>query len=102
MQTLFCPKCGAKNSYSGAKPKFCSSCGAPVGESSDSNGRVLGKAKRKPIGEDETDIDYVPKIKSLDYEISNDGTLGCQVHKITDLINARPAEEAKSQEEDGK
>jgi hypothetical protein len=102
MQTLFCTKCGAKNSYSGAKPKFCSSCGAPIGESSSSNDQVPSKAKRKPLSEDETDIDHVPNIESLSYEVSNDGSLGCQVHKITDLVNARPAEEAKSQEETGK
>ncbi len=101
MQTIFCTKCGAKNIYSGAKPKFCSSCGAPTdpgaapkeSKSSQDNPTRLKSRKSRPIKEDETDIDYVPSIQSLAYEIEDDGTMGGKVHKIKDLVNVERARE---------
>ena len=99
MQTIFCTECGAKNIYSGAKPKFCSSCGAPIGpgtasresESSENKRENLKTKKVRPTKEDETDIDYVPNIQSLAYEIEDDGLLGSKVHQIKDLVNVEGA-----------
>ena len=101
MQTIFCTECGAKNIYSGAKPKFCSSCGTPTNvgdtpkESKSNQGRPATPTSRKlrPIKEDETDIDYVPEIRSLAYEIEDDGVMGSKVHKIKDLVNVKRAQE---------
>ena len=45
MQVIFCTECGAKNEYSGSKPKFCSSCGTPMGGDKD---EVKPKESKKP------------------------------------------------------
>lgn len=105
MQTIFCTECGAKNEYSGAKPKFCSSCGTPM-EKTASSGvepqvgkkptvrRTTGgfreqmearKRSRDSLSEDETDIDHVPSISSLSYEITKSGNT---IHNFKDIIDA--------------
>lgn len=104
MQTIFCTECGAKNEYSGPKPKFCSSCGTPMGGTS----KATIKQEKKPsvrrqqpgsfkeqmearknsrdfISEDETDIDFVPEISSLSYEITKEGNA---IHNFNDIIDA--------------
>lgn len=109
MQTIFCTECGAKNQYSGAKPKFCSSCGTPM----DSNANKTNKSnvEKKPtrhkrassfreqmearkqsrdsLQEDETDIEQVPNVSSLSYEIIKDGN---PVYKFNDIIDAAKKE----------
>lgn len=110
MQTIFCTECGAKNQYSDAKPKFCSSCGTPM-EKTESSGfkpqaskkptarKTTGsfreqmearKQSRDTLSEDETDIDYVPNISSLSYEITKSGNT---IHNFKDIIDAAQKEE---------
>ena len=93
MQTIFCTECGSKNIYSGAKPKFCSSCGSPIGGLTikPKANKSLANTKRQQVitKDGETDIDYVPQIDSLDYEITNDGALGSKTYNFKDLFNAR-------------
>lgn len=110
MQTIFCTECGAKNEYSGAKPKFCSSCGTPMEKTASSG--IKPQATKKPIvrksagsfrdqmearkksrgslSEDETDIDYVPNISSLSYEITKSGNT---IHNFKDIIDAAQKED---------
>ena len=105
MQTIFCTECGAKNEYSSNRPKFCSSCGTPIGETAQSGAKP--KASKKPtvrrttggfreqmearkrsrdsLSEDETDIDHVPSISSLSYEITKSGNT---IHNFKDIIDA--------------
>lgn len=96
MQHIYCTQCGSKVSYSGAKPKFCSSCGSPIG------GALSNKVKKnKPtsrpeennaesqagLQDDETDINHVPHITDLSYEITHQGS-GYKVYKFGDFVNA--------------
>ena len=91
MNCDYCSSCGGKVEYLLNKPNFCPSCGAPFGESR----AVARKAPspirhktKKPISSDEdaegTDINYVPNMRGLQYEIEgglsgmgrNHGTIG--------------------------
>lgn len=109
MQTIFCTECGAKNEYSGSKPKFCSSCGTPMGTAPKKTIKQEKKPevrRRKPgsfkeqmearknsrdsTSEDETDIDFVPEISSLSYEITQEGNA---IYKFNDIIDAAKKED---------
>jgi hypothetical protein len=103
MQTIFCTECGAKMTYSGPKPKFCSSCGCGIGGVGPEKSEVTSKpqqntppsfrnqiqAKRQglQLSEDETDFDEVPYLTSLDYEISNAGA-GNPTYNFQEILNA--------------
>tara|TARA_R110002020_G_scaffold207146_1_gene412543 strand:- start:17268 stop:17612 length:345 start_codon:yes stop_codon:yes gene_type:complete len=109
MQTIFCTECGAKNEYSGAKPKFCSSCGTPMspGANKTKQSKVEKKStsskkassfreqmearkkSRDSLQEDETDIEEVPNISSLSYEITKGGNT---IHNFNDIIDAAKKE----------
>jgi len=73
MITEFCMSCGAKYEYSLEKPKFCSSCGTPLGGN-------LAKAnveESKSNNNEKNDI--LPNISKLEYSISkslNNQTFG--------------------------
>lgn len=90
MRSIYCTSCGSKISYSVAAPNFCSSCGEPMGSSSNASQKVpepeakpavnsryrqlpkkrsLRQRPEVSLAEDETDIDYVPDISKLQYEI---------------------------------
>lgn len=103
MQHIYCTECGSKVSYSGAKPKFCSSCGTPIG------GAVISKpaarvnkpaAKQEqssastPLKDDETDIDYVPNIGKLSYDLAHEGS-GNKTYKFGDIVNVESEEKPK-------
>lgn len=110
MQTIFCTECGAKNEYSGAKPKFCSSCGTPMEKTASSGAKPqvakkptarksagsfreqmeTRKESRDSLSEDETDIDHVPNISSLSYEITKSGNT---IHNFKDIIDAAQKED---------
>jgi len=97
MQAIYCTECGSKNIYSGSKPKFCSSCGHPIGVSTKE--KKVSNLRKKPdnrtqasLVEGETDIDYVPSISSLEYEISDDGSLGSKAIKVGDIFNAQESQ----------
>ena len=110
MQTIFCTECGAKNEYSGAKPKFCSSCGTPMEKTASSGVKPqvtreptvrkssrsfreqmeARKESRDSLSEDETDIDHVPSISSLSYEITKSGNT---IHNFKDIIDAAQKED---------
>lgn len=97
MQHIYCTECGSKVSYSGAKPKFCSSCGTPIGGVA--TNKPSKKNKTRPtdnteqssssasLKEDETDIDYVPNIGKLSYDIAQEGS-GNKTYKFGDILNA--------------
>ena len=70
-----CSHCGHKNSYLAVEPKFCVNCGKELGGSS-ASGYSPSITKRPSIepnvklNEGETDIDFVPNIRKLEYDIS--------------------------------
>lgn len=73
MPYKYCKSCGAKNQYVGSTPKFCSSCGKPMSASVATKrvvkNSIAQKKTREIIGDDETDIDYVPNIANLQYNV---------------------------------
>ena len=75
MISKYCKKCGHDNKYVGVLPKFCSGCGSSLSEVNTGPVRnVVSKsiASKKPsvvLGEDETDIEYVPDIGRLQYNV---------------------------------
>lgn len=101
MQHIYCTECGGKVSYSGAKPKFCSSCGTPIGAVAISepatrvSKRPAAKPERSsasvPLKEDETDIDYVPNIGRLSYDLAHEGS-GNKTYKFGDIVNVEQEE----------
>lgn len=108
MQTIFCTECGNKMLYSGAKPKFCSSCGAPIGKTMKRNAgpeikstlsagatsfkdRVRAGKPDANLNEDETNIDYVPRIDNFQCDFESSGNV---TYKFEDIIEN--AEEKES------
>lgn len=75
----FCSECGLKVEYKFSPPKFCSSCGSPMGvatanESKPLNRNVTSSRKIEAISDDETNAEYVPEISKLEYEIDTFGS----------------------------
>tara|TARA_Y100000593_G_C4133470_1_gene248552 strand:+ start:209 stop:586 length:378 start_codon:yes stop_codon:yes gene_type:complete len=65
MSVLYCSNCGAKLNYSGAKPKFCSSCGTPVA------GGFQKTVKASTDVEEEDSVEEtIPNINGLQYDVS--------------------------------
>lgn len=95
MAKVYCPHCGAKNEYNLKKPDKCFACGKSF-VSSFSAPTLASKAivnkGRKPIEpnnvlEDyESDIDYVPSISSLAYDVEYESS-GNAVFKGSDFLN---------------
>lgn len=104
MQTTYCTHCGSKNIYSGEKPKFCSSCGKPINGTLSPAPKNIAKKMQKTEersavrDDDSTDIDYVPNISSLAYDLDASEGLGYQSYNMRDLINVREAEKSSPQE----
>ena len=77
MPIKFCTDCGTKLEYKFSSPKFCSSCGNPVGGlNANASKRKLEETKPKkiePLNDNETDAEYVPSLTKLEYEIDDLG-----------------------------
>ena len=83
MASIFCPECGAKNSYTLKKPNFCQSCGetfAAFGMSSASASKSSLRASAGKEGEE-----VIPTLSKLEYDID----LSSSATKTTleDLVN---------------
>lgn len=104
MQTIFCTECGNKMLYSGAKPKFCSSCGTPMGSTLRKNAKpeseitsaskppsireqIEAKRSMPKLSEDETDISSVPHIDSFECDFTSSGNVTYKFEEI--LENAK-------------
>ena len=111
MAKIYCPHCGFKNEYNLDKPERCSSCGELFINSfnkSEIKPKILNKKinasikKEKEIidsgfdgfDEDESDIDYVPDINNLQYEI-NYAENGNKIYNGRDLFNISEEDEKK-------
>lgn len=95
MRSKFCPSCGGKNEYSYQPPKFCNNCGAPfdgvsvssttpTAPSTKKKTGLIKRAPVKPLKEDETDIEQVPSIARLEYDIDMPQD---NIHKMSDILN---------------
>jgi uncharacterized Zn finger protein (UPF0148 family) len=79
MLSTYCQQCGSKNEYRFQKPKFCSSCGAPLtigSEETKEKPKEKNKASRikadriaSDFDEEGTEVYEVPDINGLEYEI---------------------------------
>ena len=63
---LYCSSCGADNSYTMQKPKFCQKCG----DSLDGTLKASRTTHSTSLPEEERDADVVPNINKLDFDIS--------------------------------
>ncbi len=95
MSYKYCDNCGHKNQYIGIPPKFCNNCGSSMsGEKSVKRvvkNSIASKKPRVELSEDETDVDYVPDISKLEYEVS---AFEQKTFKLGDIIpNKSNAEE---------
>tara|TARA_B110000305_G_C19436893_1_gene639499 strand:+ start:295 stop:594 length:300 start_codon:yes stop_codon:yes gene_type:complete len=93
MRSTFCPSCGGKNEYSYQPPKFCNNCGTSFGSLSGSTTEpktlstkknILKKKPTVALKEDETDIEFVPSLARLEYEIDVPQD---NIHKMSDIFN---------------
>ena len=63
---LYCSSCGAANSYTVEKPKFCQKCGTPMG-------RTQASQSNSPLPESDSDYaENVPSVSKLDIDIVGD------------------------------
>jgi ribosomal protein L37E len=71
MKKMFCSECGKKHEFAHSPPNFCSACGSPLGSAAR---RTEASSKPAPVEDsvnledDETDIDEVPDIASIELE----------------------------------
>lgn len=96
MAHKYCKHCGSKNQYIGSVPKFCSSCGKPFGSTAVAKRVVKNplsqKASSEMLNEDETDVDFLPNISKLEYEVS---PFEMKAFKIEDVVNLEEDGEEK-------
>lgn len=103
MAKIYCPHCGAKNEYTLKKPDKCFSCGKPfasIFSKPSSSAPVKAARTQKPINvdddldDDELDIDYVPPLNSLAYDVDYE-SMGNSIFKGSDFLDISE-EEMKS------
>tara|TARA_B100002019_G_C21190437_1_gene558512 strand:+ start:334 stop:693 length:360 start_codon:yes stop_codon:yes gene_type:complete len=90
MANLYCPECGHKNIYTLHSPKFCNACGS--GFELETQAKVvktkkIETKKEKQILEqdsDESNYDYVPDVRGLQYEISH--AEGANIYSGKDIL----------------
>jgi len=83
MTSIFCPECGAKNSYTLKRPNFCQSCGETFAAFGMSNASTPKPSLKVTAGEDEETP--IPNLSKLEYDID----MSASATKITleDLVN---------------
>lgn len=76
MNATFCSNCGAKHTYTYAKPKFCSSCGTNLGPELKKTIATSKPSVDEEYDDTEDDDDgeysnssHVPQLRKLDIEI---------------------------------
>lgn len=81
MNSDYCSACGGKVEYLLNKPNFCPSCGSPMGKSPAISKTRATIQSPKPTAQasanedpEGTDVDYVPSIQGLQYELEGDWT----------------------------
>lgn len=67
MASIFCPECGAKNSYTLKKPNFCQSCGETFAAFGMANASVSKPSLAATNGKNSEDS--IPNISKLEYDI---------------------------------
>lgn len=63
---LYCPSCGASNSYTVEKPNFCQKCGNSTGGKKTAQGNLL------TTDSEEHEAESVPSVNKLDFDIVGD------------------------------
>jgi ribosomal protein L37E len=73
MSAIYCSNCGVKHSYTYAKPKFCSSCGSPLG----AEVKKAAPQKQEYVEEDDYDDEdgdssnqmHVPNLRKIEVDV---------------------------------
>ena len=91
MSSIYCPSCGFKNSFTSARPNFCSSCGQPFS----SFAKVAPKQPDTSVSdhdldEEGSDIYDVPDVSKLDVDISYEGM--AKIHNPRDFFDPKDLE----------
>lgn len=105
----YCGACGNKIEFSLHKPNFCPHCGVSTGKASSvsqppaKKPMAINSIARKParpmaekikdeaLAEDETNIDFLPSISSLQYELDGDYSgVGRSAGNLADLLKSGP------------
>lgn len=68
MASIFCPECGAKNSYTLKKPNFCQSCGETFAAFGMTSASVSKPSLTAANGKND-DEEGIPNISKLEYDI---------------------------------
>jgi len=84
MRIKYCKSCGHKNQFIGLEPKFCSHCGESLNVVTPQSARSKIASKQK-LNPDETDVDFVPSIASLQYSVSPFEKKTFKMEEIFDL-----------------
>lgn len=98
MSFTYCKLCGHKNLYSVSVPKFCGECGTPLSGGSGAKAKPPEKkkaprrekrsrlsAEADSLDEEGLDIDCVPQLNKLQYEVVDTDSYA-RVMDIQDLI----------------
>ena len=100
MNKLFCVSCGSKILYEVSKPKFCSSCGEPIGSISNSS------KKQEPEEQSELNVDLNKLKRDITVESYSDKTTVEQIWGSVTSAEASMEREkfsrAASKDPDGK
>ena len=78
----YCNSCGGKIEYLMQKPNFCPSCGATMGSGASPKNRptppraFVADGAAKIDDAEGTDIECLPDLHKLEYDIENDGSFG--------------------------
>ena len=95
----YCGACGNKIEFSLQRPNFCPHCGTSIGKVNSSSvshakpsiARRKVETKEEPMSEDETNIDALPMMASLQYELDGDYSgLSRPQGNLADLLKSGP------------
>lgn len=95
----YCSACGNKIEFSLKKPNFCPHCGTPSGKTSSASApqtkpltaRRVIEPQEEPTKEDETNINTLPALASLQYDIEGDYSgLSRPQGTLADLLKSGP------------
>ena len=95
----YCSACGNKIEFSLQRPNFCPHCGTPSGKASSASppkakpltARRVIEPQEEPIKEDETNINTLPALASLQYELDgNYSGLSRPQGNLADLLKSGP------------
>lgn len=112
MLKIYCTECGSPTTYSSAKPKFCSSCGKPfdklvvnkvlnqkptITKIKPSISRDLNEDIEDDYDDNETDVNHVPDVSKIDYDIIDVKSRGEKIGNVVGTSSGQPRQKGERQ-----